>query len=208
MLNIDKWIVEFDKGLRTVFSPASTQRLLPGKDLPTVNLTEAEKGLSAGLMRVNHSGEVCAQALYQGQALSARNPEAQTALDRAAQEETEHLNWCETRLKELGSHKSYLNPVWYTSSLVIGMFAGALGDKWNLGFLAETERQVGEHLSGHLQRLPAGDARSRAIIQQMKIDEAQHATTALEHGGANLPLLVRLGMKVTSKVMTKVAFWF
>lgn len=207
MLNLDKLIIEFDKGLRTVLAPAPTVRPLPGKDLPQAEMTEDEKRLAAGLMRVNHSGEVCAQALYQGQALTARNPKAKAALEQAAQEETEHLNWCETRLRELGSHKSYLNPLWYTGSLAIGMLAGALGDKWNLGFLAETERQVGAHLQGHLDRLPAQDGRSRAVVEQMKIDEAQHATTAIEHGGAELPLPVRLGMKLTSKLMTQTAYW-
>ncbi len=207
MLNLDKLIIEFDKGLRTVFAPAPTVRPLPGKDLPQAEMSESEKRLAAGLMRVNHSGEVCAQALYQGQALTARNPEARAALKQAAQEETEHLNWCEARLKELGSHKSYLNPVWYTGSLAIGMLAGALGDKWNLGFLAETERQVEAHLQGHLDRLPPQDAKSRAVVEQMKIDEARHATTAIAHGGAELPLPVRLGMKLTSKLMTKTAYW-
>jgi ubiquinone biosynthesis monooxygenase Coq7 len=207
VLNLDKLIIEFDKGLRTVLAPAPTVRPLPGKDLPQAEMSEEEKRLAAGLMRVNHSGEVCAQALYQGQALTARNPQAKAALEQAAQEETEHLNWCETRIRELGSHKSYLNPVWYTGSLAIGMLAGALGDKWNLGFLAETERQVGAHLQGHLDRLPAQDGRSRAVVEQMKVDEAQHATTAIEHGGAELPLPVRLGMKLTSKLMTKTAYW-
>ncbi len=207
MLNLDKLIIEFDKGLRTVLAPAPTVRPLPGKDLPQAEMTEDEKRLAAGLMRVNHSGEVCAQALYQGQALTARNPQAKAALEQAAQEETEHLNWCEARIRELGSHKSYLNPLWYTGSLAIGMLAGALGDRWNLGFLAETERQVGAHLQGHLDRLPAQDARSRAVVEQMKIDEARHATTAIEHGGAELPLPVRLGMKLTSKLMTKTAYW-
>jgi len=207
MLNLDKLIVEFDKGLRTVFSPAATVRSLPGKHIDEAALSAREKRFAAALMRVNHSGEVCAQALYQGQALTARNPVAKAALERAAQEETEHLNWCETRLKELGSHKSYLNPVWYTGSLAIGMLAGSLGDKWNLGFLAETERQVEKHLQGHLDKLPAQDVRSRAVVEQMKVDEAQHATTAIEQGGAELPLPVRLGMKLTSKVMTKLAFW-
>jgi len=207
MLNLDKLIIEFDKGLRTVLAPAPTVRPLPGKDLPMTEMSDDEKRLAAGLMRVNHSGEVCAQALYQGQALTARNPAAKAALEQAAQEETEHLNWCETRLKELGSHKSYLNPVWYTGSLAIGMLAGALGDKWNLGFLAETERQVEAHLQGHLDKLPPQDAKSRAVVEQMKIDEAQHATTAIEHGGAELPLPVRLGMKLTSKLMTKTAYW-
>lgn len=206
MLNLDRLIIEFDKGLRTLFAPAPTVRPRPGAELPEASLTEAERRHAAGLMRVNHAGEICAQALYQGQALTARNPKAKMALTQAAQEETEHLNWCETRLAELGSHTSHLNPFWYTGSLAIGMLAGALGDKWNLGFLAETERQVEAHLQSHLERLPPGDARSRAIVEQMKIDEAKHATTALAHGGAPLPLPVRLAMRLTSKVMTATAY--
>lgn len=202
-----RFIIEFDKGLRTLFAPAASARPLPGKQLDEAHLSETEKKLAAALMRVNHSGEICAQALYQGQALTARNPAAKAALEQAAQEETEHLNWCETRIRELGSHTSYLNPLWYSGSLAIGALAGALGDKWNLGFLAETEHQVEHHLEGHLQRLPAADVKSRAIVEQMKIDEARHATTALEHGGAALPLPVKQGMQLTSKVMTQAAYW-
>ncbi len=204
---LDRLIVEFDKGLRTLFAPASTVRPLPGKQVDDAVLSESEKRLAAALMRVNHSGEICAQALYQGQALTARNPAAKAALEQAAQEETEHLSWCETRIRELGSHTSYLNPLLYTGSLAIGAFAGVLGDKWNLGFLAETEHQVEAHLARHLERLPVQDAKSRAIVEQMKQDEARHATTALEHGGAELPLPVKLGMKLSSKLMTKTAYW-
>jgi len=203
----DRLIIEFDKGLRTLFASAPTSRPVPGKELEEGGLNEADKHLSAALMRVNHSGEICAQALYQGQALTARNPQAKAALEQAAQEETEHLNWCETRLRELGSHTSYLNPFWYTGSLAIGAVAGALGDKWNLGFLAETERQVEMHLAGHLARLPAHDLKSHAVVEQMKIDEAQHASTALEHGGVELPMPIKLGMRFTSKLMTNTAYW-
>jgi len=203
----DRLIIEFDKGLRTLFAPAASVRPLPGKQLDEAQLNEAEKKLAAALMRVNHSGEICAQALYQGQALTARNPVAKAALEQAAQEETEHLNWCETRIHELGSHTSYLNPLWYGGSLAIGALAGALGDKWNLGFLAETEHQVEHHLEGHLARLPAADLKSRAVVEQMKIDEARHASTALEHGGAPLPLPVKQGMQLTSKLMTRAAYW-
>ncbi|MBT9613610.1 MAG: 2-polyprenyl-3-methyl-6-methoxy-1,4-benzoquinone monooxygenase [Burkholderiales bacterium] len=204
---LDRLIVEFDKGLRTLFALAGTVRPLPGKGVDEAALSEQEKRVSAALMRVNHSGEICAQALYQGQALTARNPVAKAALEQAALEETEHLSWCETRIRELGSHTSYLNPLLYTGSLAIGAFAGVLGDKWNLGFLAETEHQVEAHLARHLERLPAQDAKSRAIVEQMKQDEARHATTALEHGGAALPLPVKLGMKLSSKLMTKTAYW-
>ncbi len=204
---LDRLIVEFDKGLRTLFAQAATVRPLPGKQISEMEMSEAEKRLAVGLMRVNHSGEICAQALYQGQALTARNPAAKAALTLAALEETEHLSWCETRIRELGSHTSYLNPLLYTGSLAIGAFAGVLGDKWNLGFLAETEHQVEAHLARHLVRLPVQDAKSRAIVEQMKQDEARHATTALEHGGAALPLPVKLGMKLSSKLMTKTAYW-
>lgn len=204
---LDRLIIEFDKGLRTLFAPAPTVRTQPGKAIPDAPLSESEKRHAAALMRINHSGEICAQALYQGQAMTARNPEAKRALEQAAEEETEHLNWCETRIRELGSHKSFLNPVWYTGSLAIGAFAGLLGDKWNLGFLAETEHQVEKHLAGHLDRLPEADTKSRAIVEQMKEDEARHATTAIEHGGAELPAPVRGLMKLTSKMMTKTAYW-
>lgn len=204
---LDRFIIEFDKGLRTLFAPAASARPLPGKQLDEAPLSETEKKLAAALMRVNHSGEICAQALYQGQALTARNPAAKAALEQAAQEETEHLNWCETRIRELGSHTSYLNPLWYSGSLAIGALAGALGDKWNLGFLAETEHQVERHLEGHLSRLPAIDLKSRAIVEQMKVDEARHASTALAQGGAALPLPVKQGMQLTSKLMTQAAYW-
>ena len=207
MLNLDKLIIEFDKGLRTLFASEQTQRPVPGGDLEQVQLNATEKRLAAALMRVNHSGEVCAHALYQGQALSARNPAARTALEQSAQEETEHLNWCERRICELGSHQSYLNPLWYTGSLAIGVLSGVLGDKWNLGFLAETERQVERHPDSHLGRLPQHDAKSRAIVEQMKSDEVQHATTVLEHGGAELPASVKNLMWLTSRMMTKTAFW-
>ena len=207
VVNLDKLIVQFDKGLRTLFAPAPTARPLPGKDLPDVEMDDGEKRLAASLMRVNHSGEISAQALYQGQALTARDPKARAALEQASWEEVEHLNWCETRIAELGGRKSLLNPVWYGGSLAIGVFAGVLGDKWNLGFLAETERQVVRHLDSHLQRLPAQDAKSRAIVEQMKEDEGRHATTAIEHGAAELPAPVKLAMGLSSKVMTRAAFW-
>lgn len=207
MLNLDRLIINFDKGLRTLFAPAQTARPVPGKDLPDAALSEAEKKRAGALMRVNHSGEICAQALYQGQALTARDPVAKKALEQAAWEETEHLAWCEDRIAALGTHKSFLNPVWYTGSLAIGALAGALGDKWNLGFLAETEHQVEKHLDGHLDRLPAQDTKSRAVLEQMREDEIRHANTALEHGGAELPMPVKLAMKLGSKVMTRTAYW-
>ena len=206
MIRVDDLIVEFDKGLRTLLAPARTSRPLPGKSLAEADMGEEEKRIAAALMRVNHSGEICAQALYQGQALTARKPEIQQALKDAANEETEHLNWCESRINDLGGRKSLLNPAWYTGSLAIGALAGALGDKWSLGFLAETEKQVVRHLDSHLQRLPAIDVKSRAVVEQMQEDEARHATTALEHGAAELPAPVKLAMKLSAKVMTGVAF--
>ncbi len=207
MLNIDHVIINFDKGLRTLFAKAQTARPLPGADLPEQDLTETEKRLAGALMRINHSGEICAQALYQGQALTAQDPLTQKALEQAAAEETEHLAWCESRIQALGTHKSFLNPLWYTGSLAIGALAGAMGDKWSLGFLAETEHQVGAHLEGHLQRLPAQDEKSHAVLVQMREDEAKHATTALQHGGVALPKPVQQAMKLNAKIMTTVAYW-
>ena len=205
--NIDDLIVAFDKGLRTVFGPAHTVRGTPGQDRAESALTEHERTLSASLMRVNHSGEICAQALYQGQALTARNPQAKAALEQAAQEETEHLAWTEARILELGGRKSLLNPLWYAGSFAIGAAAGLLGDRWNLGFLAETERQVVTHLEGHLGKLPPGDHKSRLIVEKMKSDEARHATSAVKHGGAELPAPAKVAMRLSSKLMTGTAFW-
>ena len=207
MINVDKFIVGFDKGLRTLFVPAQTLRPVPGDVLPAAALDETQQRLSASLMRVNHSGEVCAQALYQGQAMTAREPSVKQALEQAAQEETEHLAWTERRIAELGGGKSVLNPLFYAGSFAMGAMSGLLGDKWNLGFLAETERQVVRHLEGHLERLPAEDQKSRAIVEQMREDEARHATSALDHGGAELPAPVKAAMKASSKVMTETAYW-
>ncbi len=207
MLNIDKFIAGLDNALRTLLTPAQTLRPVPGTELPEAELTDVEKNETAALMRINHVGEICAQALYQGQALTARDAEVQQTLMQAAREETEHLAWTERRIAELGGRKSLLNPLWYGGSFAIGAIAGMLGDKWNLGFLAETERQVEVHLGGHLQRLPHNDGKSRAIVAQMQVDEAGHATTAMSHGGAELPAPVKLVMKLGSKVMTRTAYW-
>ncbi|SFN65719.1 ubiquinone biosynthesis monooxygenase Coq7 [Nitrosospira briensis] len=207
MPNLDKFIIGFDHALRTLLTPAQTLRPVPGTQLPQVELNEVEKHESSALMRVNHTGEICAQALYQGQALTARNAEVQHTLAQAAREETEHLAWTERRIAELSGRKSILNPLWYGGSLAMGAFAGILGDKWNLGFLAETERQVTAHLAGHLKRLPHHDEKSRAIITQMQIDEAGHATSAMAHGGVELPMPVKMMMKLGSKVMTGTAYW-
>jgi ubiquinone biosynthesis monooxygenase Coq7 len=204
---IDRLITEFDQGLRTVLAEAQSVRPYPDQGKVEIEMTSAEKRHAAALMRINHTGEVCAQALYNGQALTARNPATEEALRQASQEETEHLAWCEKRIKELGSHKSFLNPAFYAGSFALGALAGALGDKWNLGFLAETENQVGKHIEDHLQHLPAQDEKSRAVLEQMAIDEAEHAATALKHGGAPLPLPVRLAMQLSSKVMTKTTYW-
>ena len=206
MIDVDHLVIEFDKGLRTLFGTARSLRPHPDAGLPEAPLSDVEKKHAAGLMRVNHSGEVCAQALYQGQALTARNPEAQQALLKAAGEETEHLAWCESRLQELGSHTSFLNPFWYTGSLAIGAAVGLVGDKWNLGFLAETERQVEAHLDGHLDRLPEQDAKSRAIVELMKTDEIRHAETAIAHGGVELPPPAKAIMRLMAKVMTRTAY--
>lgn len=199
---LDELISAFDRGLRTVFAPAHSQRPIPGQDIPEAEMTEERRRLSAALMRVNHAGEVCAQALYQGQALTARDAASRTALEKAAREETEHLAWTERRIEELGGRKSVLNPAFYAGSFAIGALAGLAGDRWNLGFLAETERQVVEHLDGHLRKLPEEDRRSRAIVEHMRADEARHATSAIGHGGVALPAPARAVMRLTSKVMT------
>lgn len=192
--------------LRTLAAPARTVRPIPGEELPEVGMDADQGSLVVGLMRVNHCGEVCAQALYQGQALTSRNRSVSESLRSAAFEETEHLAWTEHRIVELGGHKSLLNPLFYLGSLGLGLLAGALGDKWNLGFLAETERQVEAHLTSHLELLPEADVRSRAIVEQMRADEARHADMALGHGAAELPSSVKFAMKLAAKVMTKAAF--
>ncbi len=204
-MNLDNLITAFDNSLRTVFAPARAARTNPAADLPEAGLDETEKREAEALMRVNHVGEVCAQALYQGQALTARNPEARLALEEAAREETDHLAWCEDRIEELGGRKSLLNPLWYAGSFALGAAAGALGDKWNLGFLAETERQVEAHLDEHLRQLPEQDAKSRAIVEQMKADEIRHAQTAVHYGAAELPAPVKFAMRGMSSAMKRIA---
>jgi len=206
MLNLDRIIVEFDKGLRTLLSEAHSVRPYPDANVAEAPLSEAEKRHAAALMRVNHSGEICAQALYQGQALTARDPKVQQRLQHAAQEETEHLAWTSHRVHELGGHLSLLNPLWYTGSLALGAFAGLLGDKWNLGFLSETEQQVGAHLQSHLSRLPQQDEKSRAIVSQMYTDEIGHADMAVELGGVELPNPVPMLMKLNGRVMTSLVY--
>lgn len=204
---LDTLIPEFDKALRTLFAPAPTRRERPAENLPEGELSEAEKRHVAALMRVNHSGEVCAQALYQGQALSSRQTETKRALEQAAWEETEHLNWTEQRIHELGGRTSLLNPLWYAGAFALGVVAGKMGDRWNLGFLAETERQVEAHLDSHLSQLPPHDRKTREILQQMKSDEIAHADTAVQHGARELPTVVKKAMQESSKVMTRTAYF-
>lgn len=204
---MDELIIEFDKALRAVFGPARSARPVPGEALPENTLSGEEQRNAAALMRVNHCGEICAQALYQGQALASGDPAVRDALRCAADEETEHLAWTERRIRELGGRKSLLNPLWYGGSLVIGVLAGRLGDAWNLGFLAETERQVEAHLAGHLQRLPKADRKSWAVLEQMKADEIEHAHTAERLGARDLPGPVKLAMRLASGVMTRASYW-
>lgn len=208
-VSTDKLISVLDMGLRTVFASATASRSTPQPDPATehtATMTEAERKHAAGLMRINHVGEVCAQALYSGQALLSRDPKHVEALKQASREEVDHLAWCEQRIAELGGRKSLLNPLWYGASFGLGVTAGVLGDAWNLGFLAETERQVSAHLQSHLHTLPAQDHASRAIVAQMKIDEEQHAETAQALGGASLPAPIQSAMRLASKLMTTVAY--
>ncbi|HEY8084666.1 MAG TPA: 2-polyprenyl-3-methyl-6-methoxy-1,4-benzoquinone monooxygenase [Methylophilaceae bacterium] len=204
---IDTFIKEFDKGLRAVFTRAQSVRAHPDAQLAENELTMAQKRHSAALMRVNHTGEVCAQALYNGQALTAHDPRTAASLKQASAEETEHLAWCEKRIKELGGRTSVLNPLWYAGSFALGALAGAIGDKWSLGFLAETEHQVERHLQSHLDKLPQPDDKSRAIVQQMQQDEAQHAASATAQGGAILPVPVQKAMQLSSKMMTQTTYY-
>jgi ubiquinone biosynthesis monooxygenase Coq7 len=204
---LDPWILQADKALRTLFAPATTVRPMPGECLPEPELCRNEKRHAAALMRVNHVGEVCAQALYAGQSCTARNEIVRQALEAAAREETEHLNWTARRIDELEGRKSLLNPFWYTGAWMMGALAGRLGDPVSLGFLAETERQVEAHLHGHLHRLPIADLRSRAIVAQMKRDESTHAMTAVRLGAAELPAVARGGMQLAARVMTSTAYW-
>jgi len=207
MTNLDQFITAFDKGLRTVFAPAHAARPTPAAAVPEAQLPDAERRRAAALMRVNHCGEVCAQALYQGQALSSDNPATVAALAQAAREELDHLAWSEQRVAELGGRTSLLNPLWYAGSLAMGYCAGRLGDQWNLGFLAETEHQVQAHLEGHLTRLDERDARTRAVVSAMRDDEARHAATARELGAAELPAPVKQAMRAVARVMTRVSYW-
>jgi ubiquinone biosynthesis monooxygenase Coq7 len=206
-MDLDRLITTFDRGLRTLFGPATSAWQMPGTELPDADMDDSRRRHAAALMRVNHTGEVCAQALYQGQALAARNASVRSTLDQAALEETEHLAWTERRIEELGGRKSVLNPLWYATSFVMGAATGLLGDRWSLGFLAETERQVVEHLEGHLKKLPLEDHKSRAIVEEMRADESRHAASAYDHGGADLPLPARGLMRLASAIMTRTTYW-
>lgn len=204
---LDKLLGEADKFLRHSAGFAATAtRAYPADQVPDGSLDPDERRHAAGLMRVNHAGEVAAQALYQGQALTARLDKVRTAMEDAAREEQDHLAWCEARLRELGSRPSLLNPFWYSGSFAIGALAGLAGDRWSLGFLAETEQQVVEHLESHLGELPENDRRSRRIVEKMRSDEADHRDTAQAAGGAVLPGYVRRMMRVVSTVMTRTAY--
>ena len=205
---VDRLVIAFDRALRRVarVDRGSTAEHPAGETVDDA-LDERERRRSAGLMRVNHAGEVAAQALYQGQSLVARDPATREAMTQAAREENDHLVWCRARLGELGAAPSRLDPLWYAGSLAIGAAAGLAGDRWSLGFVVETERQVVEHLDDHLSRLPDGDRRSRALLRRMQADEQRHATRARAAGGAALPPVVRRAMRAASKVMTRTAYW-
>jgi ubiquinone biosynthesis monooxygenase Coq7 len=203
---VDHLIEGLDLALRAVAGVHRAQRPSPADDREEGELEEVERAHAAALMRVNHVGEVCAQALYQGQALTARDPGNRQALEHAATEEQDHLAWSAARIDELGGRLSYANPLWYAGAFAIGAAAGALGDRWSLAFLAETERQVEEHLSGHLAQLSPEDARTRAVMERMRADEARHRDTAISLGAAELPAPVKGVMRLMSKVMTTVAY--
>lgn len=204
---LDKILNHVDLARKTLLiQPKHHQRSYPPSML-TENLSQEDKKHSAALMRVNHSGEVCAQALYQGQAITARSAEVRQKMQEAADEELDHLAWCNQRLSNLNSHASYLNIFWYLGALSIGIVAGCIGDKWSLGFLSETERQVVSHLDSHLKKISDEDMESRLIIEQMREDEAKHRDMAQEAGAANLPKWVQSLMSASSKIMTKIAYY-
>ncbi len=206
---LDQLLIAADHALRTVFATPVAARANPASAVAegADALPEADRPTVAALMRVNHTGEVCAQALYQGQALTTQNARLKSELAHAAREETDHLAWTAERIAELGGRPSLLNPLFYAGSFALGALAGFAGDRWNLGFLAETERQVERHLEGHIGRVPEADRRTHAILEQMKRDETGHAVFAEQQGAAALPPPVRLGMKLMSRLMTRTAYW-
>ncbi len=203
----DRLILNFDKALRTVFAPAQARRDSPARDEMQTPAAPEEKAQSIRLMRINHAGEVCAQALYQGQALTARSSEIRATLASAANEEQDHLAWCEDRLNELGGRKSVLNPLLYGGSFALGALSGLLGDRWNMAFLAETERQVEGHLGDHLDKLPPSDVKSRAVLEQMRQDESAHAVTAQNQGAAEMPEPIKVAMRFGSQIMKSTTYW-
>lgn len=203
---IDRLIGSFDVALRTVAGVHQARRDSPATDIVEAELSSAEREQAAALMRVNHVGEVCAQALYQGQALTARDPRTRASLEQAAREEEDHLAWSADRVHELGGRLSLLNPLWYAGSLALGVAAGALGDRWNLAFLAETEHQVEVHLAGHLAQLSPSDARTRAVVERMREEEAKHRATAIALGAREMPEPARLAMRAMANLMTIVAY--
>ena len=202
----DRAIISFDRALRTLAGIAHTSRPIPGSELPEPSLSDEERRRAGALMRVNHTGEVCAQALYSAQAMVARDPSVEARFATAAREEEEHLAWTQRRLVELNDRTSWLNPVWYAGSFAIGAAAGLVGDRVNLGFVVETERQVEEHLTTHLDRLPERDTRSRAIVDAMRGDEARHGAMAQEAGGVGLPPPIPTLMRAAANVMKAVAY--
>lgn len=204
---LDKALMNCNQGLQTLFTPPLARRANPAESRSDDTLTPLEMKHSAGLMRVDHTGEICAQALYLGQAAVARKPELKQKLITAADEEADHLAWCQSRLTELNSRPSYLNLFWYLASFKLGVFAGLAGDAWSLGYVVETERQVSKHLDEHLQNLPARDVKSRAILRQMRLDEAAHADQAEALGGKEMPAIVKCLMRLQSKIMTKTAYY-
>ncbi len=203
---LDRAIAEFDRALRAVAGVHHAERPSPARDLAEGELDAKAREHSAALMRVNHVGEVCAQALYQGQAMTARNDHTRASLEQAAREEADHLAWSAERVRALGGRLSLLNPLWYAGSLALGIGAGLLGDRWNLAFLAETERQVEAHLTGHLDRLSPGDAPTRAVVEAMRDDEARHRQTAVTLGAAELPAAAQRAMRAMAKIMTTIAY--
>jgi ubiquinone biosynthesis monooxygenase Coq7 len=205
---VDQVLINADHALRTLFGrPHTTERPNPAENIMEADLSDEQRRHVARLMRINHTGEVCAQALYQGQALTAKLPDTRKRMERAAKEENDHLAWCASRLDDLGDRKSLLNPLWYAGSFAMGAAAGLAGDKWSLGFVVETERQVEDHLDEHLEQIPIEDEKTRTILEQMKADEVHHAQIAHAAGGAELPGPIRLAMRLTSKVMTKTVYW-
>jgi ubiquinone biosynthesis monooxygenase Coq7 len=202
----DRLIREVDRALRTVRAANVSGRPYPATGISETPADPATRRHAAGLMRVNHAGEIAAQALYHGQAITARDPEVRGVLQDAAREETDHLAWCEQRVRELGSHTSLLAPAWYAGSWLIGALAGLAGDRTSLGFVAETERQVVEHLQSHLRELPESDLRSREVVERMRDDEARHGAAARASGGRELPEAIRRLMRHTARVMTRTAY--